>query len=278
MQTLPSVVELNVGGALFVTRLSTLTKYENSMLAVMFSGRHKLDKDKDGRYFIDRNGKHFSYVLDYLRNDTLPPVDVALKVYDEAKYYGLDILMERLETYGLVHEKILLEKLQSQIPNYHEKLAEIIHIAKRESLQVSQTKQSTDVWIGVRYNYDGLLHNEFKATDHTCKFQPREGDSPDIRQENTVSFVFTGHMDTIRHVATHNLPLVLTNDLTKLKFNVSIIDNCTQDTCVDCNNQYYEWQTGQKERYFSSYQAHWIHCGVGVLKYQLKFTWFENAP
>lgn len=59
----PEVVPLNIGGAHFTTRLSTLRRYEDTMLAAMFSGRHYIPTDAEGRYFIDRDGTHFGYVL-----------------------------------------------------------------------------------------------------------------------------------------------------------------------------------------------------------------------
>ena len=46
---IPPVVPINVGGHRFMTRRSTLCKYEDSMLAAMFSGRHQLDKDRNGK-------------------------------------------------------------------------------------------------------------------------------------------------------------------------------------------------------------------------------------
>lgn len=58
----PEVVPLNIGGAHFTTRLSTLRRYEDTMLAAMFSGRHYIPTDAEGRYFIDRDGAHFGYV------------------------------------------------------------------------------------------------------------------------------------------------------------------------------------------------------------------------
>ena len=58
----PEVVPLNIGGAHFTTRLSTLRRYEDTMLAAMFSGRHFIPTDAEGRYFIDRDGTHFGYV------------------------------------------------------------------------------------------------------------------------------------------------------------------------------------------------------------------------
>jgi hypothetical protein len=41
-------VRLNVGGTIFDTSISTLTKDKNSMLGAMFSGRHAIIADKDG--------------------------------------------------------------------------------------------------------------------------------------------------------------------------------------------------------------------------------------
>lgn len=46
----------------FTTRLSTLRRYEDTMLAAMFSGRHYIPTDAEGRYFIDRDGTYFGYV------------------------------------------------------------------------------------------------------------------------------------------------------------------------------------------------------------------------
>ncbi|KAJ7308996.1 hypothetical protein JRQ81_008280 [Phrynocephalus forsythii] len=58
-QEFPEVVPLNVGGLHFTTRLSTLRRHEDTMLAAMFSGRHYIPTDAEGRYFIDRDGTFF---------------------------------------------------------------------------------------------------------------------------------------------------------------------------------------------------------------------------
>lgn len=57
----PEVIPLNVGGTHFTTRLSTLRRYEDTMLAAMFSGRHHIPRDAEGRFFIDRDGKYFGW-------------------------------------------------------------------------------------------------------------------------------------------------------------------------------------------------------------------------
>lgn len=67
-QEFPKIMRLSVGGDHFETSLETLLKDPNSMLAAMFSGRHYVQKCEDGRYFIDRDGTHFRYILNYLRD------------------------------------------------------------------------------------------------------------------------------------------------------------------------------------------------------------------
>ena len=73
---IPKIVRLSVGGVHFETSIETLRGDPDSMLAAMFSGRHNICKDEDGRYFIDRDGTHFRYILNYLRDgSTYIPVD-----------------------------------------------------------------------------------------------------------------------------------------------------------------------------------------------------------
>ncbi|XP_058049529.1 BTB/POZ domain-containing protein KCTD8 [Ahaetulla prasina] len=68
----PEVVELNVGGQVYVTRHSTLLSVPESTLAQMFcprrGGGRELPRDSRARFFIDRDGFLFRYVLDYLRD------------------------------------------------------------------------------------------------------------------------------------------------------------------------------------------------------------------
>jgi hypothetical protein len=61
----------------------------------MFSGRFELKKDSDGRCFIDRDGTHFKYILNYLidfgSKDVLLPNDpfVLEEIKREFKYYQI---------------------------------------------------------------------------------------------------------------------------------------------------------------------------------------------
>ncbi len=60
-------IKLDVGGVNYSTSITTLTSQPNSMLESMFSGRYPIKKDEDGIVFIDRNGKLFGVILDWLR-------------------------------------------------------------------------------------------------------------------------------------------------------------------------------------------------------------------
>lgn len=103
-------IKLNIGGHTFVTSTFTLTKDPNSMLAAMFSGRHALKQEEDGGYFLDRDGTHFRYVLNYLRDGsfrsgTLPSDRNFLsELLTEAEYFQISgliaLLSDLLKTKG----------------------------------------------------------------------------------------------------------------------------------------------------------------------------------
>lgn len=69
----PEIVELNVGGQVYITRYSTLTSVPDSLLWDMFSQRNTkgLARDTKGRFFVDRDGFLFRYILDYMRDRQL---------------------------------------------------------------------------------------------------------------------------------------------------------------------------------------------------------------
>ena len=70
----------------------------DSKLAGMFGGRDYVLQDRQGRYFIDRDGKLFHHILTYLRHDKLPPPDLAVDVLEEAEYYQLKGLVDWCKT------------------------------------------------------------------------------------------------------------------------------------------------------------------------------------
>lgn len=95
------VVELNVGGVFYTTALSTLTRESDSLLAHMFTGKAPPPpRDAKGKYFLDRDGVLFRYVLDFLRNQALVlPESFREKqrLRQEAAHFRLPAMAEAME-------------------------------------------------------------------------------------------------------------------------------------------------------------------------------------
>ncbi|CAH1232506.1 KCTD21 [Branchiostoma lanceolatum] len=97
-----SVVSLNVGGHIYTTARSTLIRYPDSMLGAMFGGDLGTLQDDQGRYFIDRNGRLFEHVLNFLRTNqlVLPEDFKELPLLEmEADFYQIQPLIEALKSY-----------------------------------------------------------------------------------------------------------------------------------------------------------------------------------
>ena len=82
-------ITLNVGGIKYQTTLTTLGKYKDCLLYKMFEGLFSKKPNKDGSYFIDRNGKYFEYILDFIRNGKLN-----IPISDKDSYLVNHLLLE----------------------------------------------------------------------------------------------------------------------------------------------------------------------------------------
>nr|XP_020639144.1 BTB/POZ domain-containing protein KCTD12 [Pogona vitticeps] len=96
----PEIVELNVGGQVYVTRRGTRLSVPGSLLWRMFSQQEasELPRDSKGRFFLDRDGFLFRYVLDYLRDQELVLPErfpERSRLQKEAEYFQLPDLVRR---------------------------------------------------------------------------------------------------------------------------------------------------------------------------------------
>lgn len=86
-------IKLDVGGNRFTTSLTTLRRFPDTMIGAMFSGRHAFNLDEEGYFFIDRDGTHFRYILNFLRSPETFELDLAGPALKELKsecdYYGV---------------------------------------------------------------------------------------------------------------------------------------------------------------------------------------------
>lgn len=99
-------VTLNVGGHKFTTTVTTLKNAPfPSLFNAMFSGRHTLKKDDAGCFFIDRDGRYFHDILNFLRDGrfSYPPdgrdFKYLLELRSEAEFYGLTGLVTLIDRY-----------------------------------------------------------------------------------------------------------------------------------------------------------------------------------
>eukprot|EP00696_Hemimastix_kukwesjijk_P006907 gnl/Hemi2/18749_TR6205_c0_g1_i1.p1 gnl/Hemi2/18749_TR6205_c0_g1~~gnl/Hemi2/18749_TR6205_c0_g1_i1.p1 ORF type:complete len:132 (-),score=68.92 gnl/Hemi2/18749_TR6205_c0_g1_i1:238-633(-) len=94
-----TILNLNVGGRRFTTSRNTLCAFPGSHLEAIFSGRHRVQKDNEGCFFIDRDPNLFAIVLSYLRDRRhlrIPHEEEEQRiVVSEFEYYG--ITLERAE-------------------------------------------------------------------------------------------------------------------------------------------------------------------------------------
>ncbi|XP_075887238.1 BTB/POZ domain-containing protein KCTD12.1 [Nelusetta ayraudi] len=95
------IVELNVGGQVYVTRHKTLVAVPDSLLWTMFSKKspRELPRDSKGRFFLDRDGFLFRYILDYLRDLNLVLPDYfpeKSRLQREADFFQLRDMAKRL--------------------------------------------------------------------------------------------------------------------------------------------------------------------------------------
>ena len=103
MMASQSIIKLDVGGQIFQTNISTLSKYPGSMLSAMFShtdaGLSPMPKTEAGHFFLDMNPKFFEIVLEWLRFGEIITDDPGLLkgTLSLANYFGLDKLLEELE-------------------------------------------------------------------------------------------------------------------------------------------------------------------------------------
>ncbi|XP_078003974.1 BTB/POZ domain-containing protein KCTD12-like isoform X2 [Phascolarctos cinereus] len=99
--TFPEIIELNVGGQVYITRYPTLVSVQGSLLWEMFSRKNplSLSHDNKGRFFVDRDGFLFRYVLDYMRDHQLVLPDhfpERSRLKREAEYFKLPDLVKIL--------------------------------------------------------------------------------------------------------------------------------------------------------------------------------------
>ncbi|CAH2300108.1 BTB POZ domain-containing KCTD8 [Pelobates cultripes] len=156
----PDVVELNVGGQVYMTKHSTLTSIPESTLHSMFSRNNVKDlpRDNRSRFFIDRDGFLFRYVLDYLRDKQLSLPDhfpEKERLLREAEYFQLTDLVKMLSPKVTKQSSMNDEGCQSDIEE-NSQSSDLIRTAALD-------KKSGFITIGYRGSYTMVRDNQADA-------------------------------------------------------------------------------------------------------------------
>ena len=126
--TMNEPITLNVGGIKYqTTKLTLSTASTNNVLYKMFEGNFSTKPSKDGSHFIDRDGTHFRYILNFLRDGYLNisyDRQIIKELLQEAKYYQIQPLIKELEIRNIVscvNSSILSKEQIHQIVKYQMK-------------------------------------------------------------------------------------------------------------------------------------------------------------
>lgn len=107
-----TIININAGGIIISTYLSTITKYKDSVIATMFNNNHieSIELDKDNNYFIDTDGLLFSHIIHYIRRSTpfnIIPLNITEELWkNEIDYWGLPYPKEEIDIIEIKQESI----------------------------------------------------------------------------------------------------------------------------------------------------------------------------
>ncbi|KRZ59915.1 BTB/POZ domain-containing adapter for CUL3-mediated RhoA degradation protein 3 [Trichinella nativa] len=215
-------VKLNVGGWLYYTTIGTLTK-EDSMLRAMFSGRMDVLTDQDGWVLIDRCGKNFDVILNYLRDGSvaLPACNAFVEqIMAEATYYCLQGLVRLCQNWFESCQWSEEEVKSCRVP--------IICAASEEKLLLQSTSRPAIKLLLNRHNNkysytptsdDNLLKNLELFDKLALRFNERVLFIKDVSAANEVcSWTFFGYGQKVAEVCCTSIVYAPDRKQTKVEF------------------------------------------------------------
>lgn len=174
------IVRLNVGGHLYTTTKSTLDRHHSMPLMSILQ-----NCDKEGNVFVDRNGRMFEYILEFLRTDKLclpddfsdfdsltteviffdiPNLSSCLEKAKQKKLFAkyIEILETDLEVYGI--SKTVLRGRKEDLKTFP------LEILKAGEFKPNNAEDSSYVEITLYEINARLLLTEFLSINNwTCE-------------------------------------------------------------------------------------------------------------
>lgn len=213
-------VKLNIGGSLHYTTIGTLTKHD-TMLRAMFSGRMEVLTDSEGWILIDRCGKHFGTILNFLRDGLVPLPETCKEMAEllaEAKYYCISELASACE-------QVLLKKQREAEPICR---VPLITSQKEEQLLISSTTKPVVKLLINRHNNkysytstsdDNLLKNIELFDKLSLRFSGRVLFIKDVIGSSEICcWSFYGHGKKVAEVCCTSIVYATDKKHTKVEF------------------------------------------------------------
>ena len=168
------MVYLDIGGLKYTTTMATLRAEKGSMLEAMFSGQYPIKKQSDGTVFIDRDGRHFHYILNYLRGsvtalEDLPLHEIVLKeLIKEADFYQL-LGMKSILSFGIERTEDPCEK-ELVVPEDISDLVNSNETKKEITFENKKLDNLNFTNISFKHNVSFKRCSMLKAIFTSCKF------------------------------------------------------------------------------------------------------------
>ncbi|GAA50947.1 BTB/POZ domain-containing adapter for CUL3-mediated RhoA degradation protein [Clonorchis sinensis] len=208
-----SYVKLNVGGTLFYTTIGTLLR-GNTMLNAMFSGRMEVKTDDEGWVLIDRSGKHFGTILNYMRDGSVPLPETRREMEEllaEARYFCVDGLRQACE--DALARMVVDEDIQNRAtivivkcPNAAKSL---LSSTKKPVVKLTMNRYN-NVFSYTSNSHDNLLRNIECLEKYALMFPDKVLFVKDVRdksEQNEIcewSYYYRGHrLKSIDCIAIH---------------------------------------------------------------------------
>ncbi|XP_053642101.1 BTB/POZ domain-containing protein kctd15 isoform X2 [Cherax quadricarinatus] len=151
-------VHIDVGGSIYTSSLETLTRFPESRLARLFNGSIPIVLDSlKQHYFIDRDGKMFRHILNYMRHgrmllpDDFTDHDLLL---EEARYFEIDGLVKQVEEMKKARQEARKSLLSSSHSSQSSSSSSSSHSSVRHKSLVNGIKKEDE-----SHGYDVIALN-----------------------------------------------------------------------------------------------------------------------
>lgn len=231
-------VKLNVGGSLLYTTIQTLSK-EDSLLRSICNGETDITIDAEGWVILDRSGRHFRIVLNFLRDGSVPLPDDHREldeILKEAQYYRVQGLVQHCLS-AMQKQKDILETV-CRIPMITSVKEEQRMIATcRKPVVKLQNNRGNNKYSYTSNSDDNLLKNIELFDKLVLRFNGRVLFVKDVLGDEICCWSFYGEGRKIAEVCCTSIVYATEKKQTKVEFPEARIFEETLNILIYENNR-----------------------------------------